>query len=338
VSRGKNGLYRRATMIAFATSLLGSLALAAWALWIRNSNPQLAAAMFVGAALFPFYLGLAQWKGVLLGRTRFNVWSAIEVTTTFATSALVIGAVLLDVRDIALFVALYLLPASLANIGCTAYFFTRADMRGAADSEMRAMLQYGVHTSIIGILSVVAERIERIMIFLLTGPAALAAYYAGDRISELVRSVVQDAAAVLAPRFARTPSYSGRVQRLIWLVCMAAGILIVLFAVFLARPVLLLVFGPQYEPSVIYAQLLLCSVALGNVGEFQFRFIRSQADKEAFRTVTLTTSAVRIGAALILVPLWDIWGAIASVSIHRAMDSIVSTIVINRRFAGTGPE
>lgn len=338
VARGSEGLYRRATATAFAASFLGGLLVVMGALLLRAHRPDAVLPLMIAGAFLPVYFGLTQWKSVLLARTRFSIWTAAESVIAVVTHGLLIlAAAVWKVQDLWVFVVLYFAPASVVNVAASILCWMRMDGPGDADQN-RALFRYGLGASAVTMVSLIAEQIERIAIFVMLSPAMLAIYVAGDRLSELIRSVAQDAAAVLAPRFARMTAYEGKIQRAVWWICAAAGAGIVVFAFTLAKPLLLLIFGQDYAPSVPFAQALLVSVAVGNVGQFQFRFIRSQLDGESFRTVTLWTSGLRIVAGVGLVYVFGVWGAVATVFVHRLALSLLSSAIIRRRYRAAEPE
>lgn len=335
VSRGSLGLYPRATRTSFLASIAGGVLLligAAWAVWQR---PGLAAPLAAAALIFPFYLGIAQWKCVFLGKMQIRKWSYIEIATAVVTSVLLVSAVFLRVDSLAVFTALYFLPGAAVNIAITlSYYLRLRNTPATADDD--TLFRYGLHTSAVTVVSLIAEQIERIVIFLAISPAALAVYYAGDRISEVIRSIFQDIAGILAPRFARMQSYGGDLSKAIALACAVVGVAIVAFAFTLAPPIMIWMFGKQYAASIPYAQALLCSVAIGNVGQFQFRFIRSQVDTTAFSKITIWTSSIRIATCLLLVPVFGVWGAVSGVFIQRLAMSIASSVVIRRQYSMAG--
>ncbi len=337
VSQGTRNFYRRAVVSSTLFSLLGAVLLAVAALAQVWLQPQTVGALLVTALLFPAYVGVAQWKSVMLAERRFLTLAAAESLTTLATHGALICSVLMGVRDVWIFGLLYLGPAAVTNVSVTLYLWLRTAPT-EMEEETRKLYYYGLHTSAVTVVSMIAEQIERLAIFLLISPAAMAIYLAGDRLSELIRSVFQDAAAVLAPRFARMTAYDANTSRAIWLVCVIAGVVILVFAFTLAQPVLLAIFGPDYAPSVPYAKALLCSVAIGNVGQFQFRFIRSQLDSKSFRTISLWTSATRIICAVGLIAAFGVWGAVATVFINRLAISVLSSTIVRRQYRSVKPE
>lgn len=331
IARGSRGLYRRATSFSVRFSALGSFGLLVVAMGLRDAQPEMFAPLVVAALFFTPYTAMGQWKSLLLGESRFALMAVAEGTTALLTHAGLIVAVLLNVQDIWVFLLLFVAPSAVVNVTATLISWRRMAPYAPSDENDR-LFHYGLESSAMTSVSMIAEQTERLAIFLLLSPATLAIYMAGDRLSELVRGVFQDAAAVLAPRFTRMSTYEGRIERAIWVIGVIAGVAILLFALTLAPAVLLLIFGQAYAPSIPYAQALLCSVAIGNIGQFQFRFIRSQPDSLSFRTITLWTSAVRIVGSFVLVALFGVWGAVAALIGHRLALSIISSAVIRRRY------
>ncbi len=331
IARGSNKLYRRATGFTLKVSILGSITLAFVALAIRPYHPGAFEPLLVAAMLFTPYIALAQWKSVLLGDSRFVLLAIMESATALLAHGGMIAAVLFDVRTLWVFVLIYTSPTALVNLIATLVCLHRI-ASSKPDEENDPLFRYGLESSAVTAVSMIAEQIERLAIFLLISPTTLAIYLAGDRLSEFVRGVFQDVAAVLAPHFARMPKYEGGIERAIWALSVLAGVGILLFAFTLAPTVLLLIFGPSYGPSIPFAQVLLCSVAIGNIGQFQFRFIRSQLDGQSFRRITLWTSGVRIVGSLLLVKLFGVWGAVVALFAHRILLSILSSAVIRRRY------
>lgn len=330
VSRDLVPPFRKAAKAALAGACLGSIALIAATMALSKFRPTDFAPLAAAAILSIPYFGLTQWKSLLLGKSQFNKLSYLEILTTFITSSTIIISIYCEIENLSVFVALIMIPTASMNIFATIIYSPRENLTHnlAADS----IYGYGISTSLVTSVSLLAENIERLILFIVMGPATLASYMAGDRLSELVRSVFQDAAAVLAPRFARMSAYSGDLERLILKICTFFGILILIFALTLAPTILMLIFGKSYEQSIPYAQALLCSVAVGNVGQFQFRYIRSQLDATSFRLITFWTSGIRIVASVILVSTLGAWGAIAVIFIHRLSLSFITSAIIRRKY------
>lgn len=329
VSRGHLGTYRAAVRISFLSSWLGSIGLAGLGWWNYSTAPEFAHAFWVAALLFPFATGLTQWKSIVVGQERFNRLLWLESATVIGMNGLLIAALLTNHTQIALLVGLYLLVPAIQNIRRTRQALQQT--AGETTTEPDS-LRYGIITSAYMVISLIAEQIERLLVFYVLSPAMLGLYSSADRLSEIVRGATQDFAAVLAPRFAKLTHYPADIDRMIKIFCFALGALIILFAFTVAPWLMHVLFGPAYAPAIPYAQGLLCAVAVGNVGQFQFRFVRSQLDVTNFRYILIGTSAYRIIAAVILVPMFGLWGVVATIFSYRVVMSLVSTWALKRYY------
>jgi O-antigen/teichoic acid export membrane protein len=171
------------------------------------------------------------------------------------------------------------------------------------------------------------------LLFLFLSPAALAVFVAAGRIPDLLSGAMQDVSAVLAPRMAKHESYTKKLDQIFGMLSLIYGIAIVLFG-FTAMPyVVIFLFGDNYADAIPYAQALTCSVAIGHLANLRFRYIRSKIDARGFRDVTLISSAVRLGAFLLLVPPFGLVGAVISTFIYRLALMSVVRVVIKRHYA-----
>jgi O-antigen/teichoic acid export membrane protein len=180
-----------------------------------------------------------------------------------------------------------------------------------------------------------ATELRRLFILVLgqSDRTALAVFVAAGRIPDLLSGTMQDVAAVLAPRLAKHGTYTKRLDRIFGLLSLLYGAVIVLFA-FTAMPfVVTFLFGDNYADAIPYAQALTCSVAVGNLANLRFRFVRSRIDARGFRDITLVSSAVRLGAFLILVPPFGLVGAVIGTFLYRLALMGIVRIVIKRHYA-----
>jgi O-antigen/teichoic acid export membrane protein len=321
VARGYPGTYRRAVPLAFSSSLLGTVTLVAFAGWfLWSGQAQLGYGFLIAAGIFPFFQGLNQWKGVYLGEKEFTRFTKAEAINAIARTALIIAALFTFPGSIlAPILAFYAIPA-IQNIRQT-WLCHRRIAESAAEEE--GAIRYGFRTNFYSAAGTISEHLDRILIFSLLSPAHLAIYMAAEKFTGLLQGIVQDFAAVLGPKFSTTNKYTKHLDDKLKLVALIMGIGIVIFAIFLLPALVVLVFGPGYQESVIYAQILVGAVAVRNIATLRFRFIRSRLDAASYKNVLLYSSAGRIAASLILVPLFGLAGAVASVFAHRLALSIL---------------
>jgi O-antigen/teichoic acid export membrane protein len=174
-------------------------------------------------------------------------------------------------------------------------------------------------------------------VFSFLSPAALAVYVAAARLPELLSGAMQDVAAVLAPRLAKHGSYSKRIDRIFSMMAMGYGLVVITIAFLLVPLIVPFLYGNNYADSIPYAQALTCSVAIGFQADLRFRFVRSQIDARGFRDITLASSAIRLIAFMILVPLFGVPGAVVGMFIYRIALIVIVRTVINRHLAMAAP-
>jgi len=329
VARGYSGTYRRAVPLAFSSSLLGAVALvgfAGWFLW--SGQTQLGYGFLIAAAIFPFFQGLNQWKGVYLGEKEFTRFTKVEAGNAIARTALIIAALLAFPGSILVpILAFFAIPA-IQNIRQT-WLCRRRIAESAAEED--GAIRYGFRTNFYAAAGTISNHLDRVLIFSLLSPAHLAIYMAAEKFAELFQGAIQDLAAVLGPKFSTIRRYTKQLDDKLKLVSLIMGSGIVLFAIFLLPSLMILFFGQGYQESVIYAQILVCAAAVRNIATLRFRFIRSQLDSVSYKHVLIYSSAGRIAASLILVPLFGLAGAVASVFAHRlALSALIAHSIRTR--------
>ncbi len=329
---GFSGTYRYAVILAFICSFLGTLILAGLGWWyLAEGSNNLATGFFIAAAIFPFMHGLIQWKAVKTGEENFLAFLKLEGSSAFVMYFLMISAILLFPGSFLLPLAVLCAVPALLNLVMTIHKLRRTPCGNKQEIEPGA-IAYGLKTTFYGAFNIIAKHVDKLLLFFFLSPASLALFVAADRLAELVRNATQDIAVVLGPRFAKHSHYSKRVDNVLKLFSLIIGGGIILFSFTLLPWVVTLIFGSDYEQAIPYAQALMCSVAIGNLGTLRFRFIRSRLDSTSFRNVTIITSLVRISFSLFLIPLWGLTGAVISVFIYRIAMTITVGLVMKYRY------
>ncbi|MGZ9096685.1 MAG: lipopolysaccharide biosynthesis protein [Micavibrio sp.] len=321
VARGFQGTYRAATPIAFYSSLIASLILLIMGGWyLSQDHWQLAAGLFAAAFLFPFSNGLLLWKGVTTGSEKFPTLLRLEGANSAIMSVLVIGGVILMPGIILIPLVVGMTIPAIQNIRQTIRSFKEINK---VEPVEEGGISYGVKTTFYNSLNIVARHADKLLLFMFLSPQTLALFVASEKLSETIRTVTQDIAAVLGPRFAQYSHYTDRLDKALKVFSMLMGISIIIFAFTVLPWILVTIFGEAYSPAIPYAQALMCSSAIGNLANLQFRFIRSQLDEKAFRKIIIITALSKITSSAILIPFMGITGAVISVFIFRIVMSII---------------
>jgi O-antigen/teichoic acid export membrane protein len=331
VARGYTGTYRATVPIAFGSSFLGSTTLLGAGTWYwMQGQAQLGQGLLVAAVLFPFAHGLVQWKSVVTGSGKFGQLLIHDGLTSILSSGLIIAAVLKYRGQYVIPIILALIVPAIYNVVLTVAKYRQIPADAPVEKEN---FLYGIKTTFYSGLGAIGTNLDRVLLFFFLSPAALAVFVAAGRIPDLLSGTMQDVSAVLAPRMAKHESYTKQLDRIFGVLSLTYGIVIVLFG-FTGMPyVVTFLFGNNYTDAIPYAQALTCSVAIGHLANLRFRYIRSKIDARGFRDVTLISSAVRLGAFLLLVPPFGLVGAVISTFIYRLALMGVVRVVIKRHYA-----
>jgi O-antigen/teichoic acid export membrane protein len=194
------------------------------------------------------------------------------------------------------------------------------------------VIPHGMQSSFFTSFLIVSNYIDKILLFYFINPAALALFVAAERVSDLLKTAVQDMASALAPKFAKTKNYTEKLDKFFKILCIAFGAGLVIFAFTFLPYLILLIYGEKYADAIPYSQALMCAAALGNLASIQFRFIRSKLDTKNFRDIVVGTSLFRIVISAILIPLFGLKGAVISAFIYRIAMSVSINYVMRKDY------
>jgi O-antigen/teichoic acid export membrane protein len=294
----------------------------------------LSGSFFLTSFLFPTIHGLGQWKALILGKEKFTSLLFLDGGALVATSGLmVLSALLFPGNYLILIVMVFLIPATLNLVMTTKNLVTIPKDASREKND----IGYGIKTSIYSSFNMVSTHIDKLLLFFFLSPEALATYVAADRLAELLRSVSQDTAASLAPRFAKQKIYTDGLDKALKMFCVILGGAMILFAFSMLPWILALIYGDSYRDAIPYCQALVCSVALVNLPNMRFRFIRSHMDHANYRTIMTVTSISKILSSLLLIPILGILGAVLSVFAYRLSMILVVSIVYKKDYLGQTP-
>jgi O-antigen/teichoic acid export membrane protein len=334
VARGYEGTFRACVPLAFACSFIGSaILLGMSAYYFVLEQNQLGWSLSAAALLFPFAHGLVQWKSVIIGRARFEQLLVHDGASSILTYGLIIVSVRLYPGQYVFPIVLTVLVPAFYNVGLT--LLNLRAIRPEAPVEQQNV-RYGMKITLYSGLGAIGSNLDRVLLFFLLSPAALATFVAASRIPDLLGGIIQDVSAVLAPRLSKHPAYTKRMDRIFSVLSLAYGAAIVVFAFSALPTAVKLLFGDNYAEAIPYAQALACAVAVGNLANLRFRYVRSRIDARGFRDITLFSSLVRLVAFLALVPPFGLVGAVVAAFIYRLALMGAARVVIKRHYAALG--
>lgn len=330
IARGFLGTYRKSIFISLASNFAGAFILLLFAGWhYIHDEIEISIGFLISAPLFPLVHGLLQWHSIQIGRENFFTNVMHKGGELFIMYAFIIIGVLIMPGTLLIPLLFTLLIPGLHN-GIMTVISYRSVPKDAAVED--GAITYGIKTTIYSAANIISMHLDKLLLLFFLSPAAVASFVAADRIAELFRNVTQDVSVILSPKFAKYEHYTKQLDNYLKIYVFVFGAAIIVFAFTLMPPLMLFLFSDVYADAIPYAQALLCSVTIGNMATLRFRFIRSRIDTKSHRTVLLSTSLARILTSLILIPIFGITGAVASVLLHRIYLTVVVNMMIKKNY------
>jgi len=276
---------------------------------------------------------LILWRGLKVGEGNFASFTKLETVGMLASQMGIIGICLMNPGDYVYVLFVFLLFPALFNLGMHLVSAARINKNHSKQSE-DGVVSHGLWSSFYSSSFTLSNYIDKLLIYFFIAPSALALFVAADRVADLLRSAVQDMATVLAPKFAKSTTYSYQMDRVIKLFCVGFAVLLGIFAFTLLPVVITTIYGDGYRDAVPYAQAMIVSIALGNLASIQFRYIRSKLDTRNYRNIIVSTSLARIILSVVLIPLFGVAGAVISAILYRLILSTVTDVTIKKYYLG----
>lgn len=332
VARGAYGIFRKVIWYPPLACLVASLVLIIAALWhlSRGDEALILDCFIVAAICMPFLHGLTLWRGVIAGEERFFKISLMEALPALASTSLLALGIYLEFLTLVWATAITLGIPLLFNIYLTIEQWRYLANKG--DTIEAGSIKYGLRINIYVALNVLANHLDKLIIFIALDAVSLVIYAIADRIYWLSKSVCVDLAAVLAPKFAKREVFDHILDRNLKIIgaCIGAGLLV--GAIFVVPPLLPLLVGERYNDAIIYTQALMASCAIGNFATLRIRYVQSKLDLKSFRDYTVAVSSMQIVAALVLIPTFGLWGAVGASLISHIVTVVVTDFIIRKRY------
>jgi O-antigen/teichoic acid export membrane protein len=307
VARGFLGTFFVARKLSFQLSLIASfIALALFYFYDDYIY-------IVISLLFPFAYGLNLWAKYYEGLNNIKLVAIGSNVISFLLLSLISLLYYLDIMEIGLLVASYLLSKALVNL----YFYFHIKKITKIEVE-KSSIKYGIKISFLAYYNVVANNIDKFIIMAFLEPIDLAIYVMADKFPEASKSIIQGISVPLMSQFSKLDGLSKSLRNKIQVLDIILIILILLGTILL--PFLIdFAFGKKYIDSVYYSQILMLSIIFTVPATINFTFIRSKLDASLFKKIQIRMSLVRVIGAVILIPLYGLNGAVMSTIIYRVL-------------------
>ncbi len=319
VARGYDGAlragmreYLKWNFISVPVSLVAAL------YYFVNGNAILGFSFVIVAVCNPLLVGSSFFSQFISGKKDFRTGSIFDSIADVVPAAILIGTLFLTSNPI-LIILVYFVAGTSMNL-----LLYRATLKKYCpnDSTDIKTVPYAIHLSIMGVMGKIAENIDKVLVFHYLGAAQLAIYvFAQTPIGQL--KLLNDIPAKLALPKLSERDFSSLKRSLPRKVFLLVGImLIVVISYILVAPLLFKLLFPKYLDSIIFTQILALSLVFVPGTMFSEALTAHMKKKELYISQAILP-LTKIGLFLLLLPLFGIWGAIATIILSQLITFVV---------------
>ena len=307
VARNLEGSFYTAFKTKLKWGLLGSLAALSGAAyyWLKG-NEILPIPLVMTAIFLPIMIASHIYASFLGGRKLFNIQIKYSIISQMISVGAIITALFLT-KNIIWLIAAYFISSTSTN-----YFFyllTKFKFRPNKKEDPQT-LSYGKHLSLMGVISGVASRLDKLLLFTFIGPTPLAIYSFATIIPERIEGILGNVETLAFPKLASKPQkeIKANLMKKFWKLALLTGIVMILLIAII--PYFYKIFFPQYLNSIPYSQAFVFSFISLPIALLGTAFKAKMMKKELY--IMKLGSFARICLLAALIPFYGIWGAIAA--------------------------
>ena len=252
VAQHHEGTFFTALKKKISWGLVGGLAsLALGIYYYLLGNTSLAFGFLIIAPFIPFHESFSLYIAVLQGRTRFDL-SVLYVSLSQIIGLVVLIGAILTNANLNIILLAYFVPWLVTQILFTKLSFTKNPLNTSTSPET---IPAGIHISLINILPLITQQVDKVLLFVYAGPAQLAIYSFAVIIPDQIKMFLKSLQSIILPKFA-TKTH-GEIHQSVLAKMLGTLILLVLLTLvyWIIAPFFYEYFFPQYTESVWYSQI-----------------------------------------------------------------------------------
>ncbi len=327
VARGYENVTPRALRLSLKyNSLSIAIVLTVASYYAFKGNMLFAFSLTLLSLAYPLAESFHIYKQILTGRKRFDTLAKITSAISLIGAIATVTALLLT-DNILILIALYASMSLLPNI--IVYFLVTRHIgkMEPVPEQLQEMKRTAIHITGAGIAGIVSSYIDKVILFQVAGPAALAIYGFAAAGPERLKSLVKNWFSIALPSLAQK-SLSQIRQVVYKRVAFSFLIGLILAATYwLLAPVLFKTFLPRYLDAVFYSQILALSVTLAPASIYFGSVFASQNMLKATYALNFANHATRIVLYVIFGWLWQIWGLIIASLLSTFINAVYGLVI-----------
>jgi O-antigen/teichoic acid export membrane protein len=324
-ARGLEGSFYTGFKTKFKWGISGSILILTGVIYYSlQGNELLPKPIFLLAIFLPLMYASSVYGSFLIGKKLFNISAKYNVITQIVSAACLIGALVLT-KNLFLLILTYLVSHTVL-----AYFFyllTKYRYKPNKKEDPKT-IPYSKHLSFIGLISAVANHLDKILLFTMIGASQLAVYSFAIVIPAYIKNILQNFNVLALPKFSSGSQQKIKKNILKKIYKLFLLIILIIIAYIISAPYIYKIFFSQYIDSVIYSQLFVFSLIGFPMTLLSVYFQARMMKKQLY--LLKITPFIRIILFVILIPIFGIWGAIISILCTEIFNIILTLFLFKK--------
>ena len=325
-SKGKDGAFFQAIRAGFLGMLLTfPMAILTAYFYKLQGQETVSIGLLIVSFFLVFSAPLKIYESFLQGKKRFDLIAVFAGINALCTSIVVLGLALAFAS-----ILYVLIGVAIVNVMTSVFFAWRTKQFVSNDKREKGQVRYGVFLSGLSLIPLVAARIDKILLVSFFSPVQLGLYYFATVLPAQSQRIVQSLIDVTYPKIASLSSKEHQeILRHHGLLLIACSVIFSVILILLMPVAIPLLFTEQYRDIVFFAQLEAGSFVLFPVNLFLANMLTAQRRTRSQFMLSVIPSSVKIGAAVIAIPLFGILGVILVNFLSRCIGFIILLIALH---------
>lgn len=306
VANGFEGTLKQGLKTKLRWSLIGSIASICIALYFwTQGNSEFTISFLIIAVFLPFFKGGEIYQFYLTGKKLFG--KRVSYTTLIqilATASIIITLFL--TRNLVILILVYFLSYSLLRMFFLFWTIKRTKPNNTKDKET---ISYGKHLSLMGVIGLVAQEIDKVLLFNFIGPVQLAIYSFASLPIQYLSTPFEIIQELAFPKLSTRPAEEIKKALPKKLIKSIIFILAIILIYIFIAPYFYKILYPQYLESVFYSRLLSLTILVFPISMMTISLQAKMKTKELYKILTINP-IIQIILLAILTPIYGILGII----------------------------
>ncbi len=294
--------------------------------YLIKSNFLFGISLIILAVSLPLTSIYHTYEFVLLGKKKIKTIAIISGFSAIIATAFTVG-VLYITKDVLILVATFAIVSLVPNIFGHLYIKRIIPQGEPSAEEVAEFRKTSFHLTGAGLIGSLAQYIDKIVLFQVAGPAALAVYGFAIAGPDRVKGLLKNWLSIGQPNFAQRSIQEIKqvfYRRIITMFFL--GLILSAISIAMA-PILFKIFLPKYLDAIPYAQIYSLGLIVIPISVYVGLIFNAQNMLKAIYMISVSTQASRIPLFVIAGWFFKTWGLVWAALISYSLGAILSVII-----------